>query len=126
MHTLEECVEEIRSNQINIQLDFSVDRDGYILFQLRALPWRNAPRQGYMMLVAGHSISEALGLLADDLAADRWTALNWKIVLNEPGRYLGHNTANRIKDSSTAPDTRLNGKSAPARALHAVEASDDD
>lgn len=101
METLDQAIEEISTHHVNLQLEFTTDKDGYLLFQLRCLPWRNNPRQGYMILVADHTVTGCLLMVAEDLKENRWAVLNWKIRMAEPGRYFGYGGIGLIKSAST-------------------------
>lgn len=121
MLNLEQALEVLQSTQINIQLEFSQDKDGYVLFNLRCLPWRNTPRQGYMILVADHSLTQVLCRAAEDLESNRWSVLNWKIRLMEPGHYFGYGGAGLLKDTSTASEL----PSVYPRPLHLIKDTSD-
>lgn len=118
MITLGDAIQLLEDSQVNLQLEFSRDKDDYVLFELRCLPWRNSPRSGYMILVAEQSMEAVLKLAAEELEADRWTVLNWKVKLNEPGRYFGYNTAGSIKLADTPAEQAPQPLRANVRVLH--------
>jgi len=68
-----------------------------------------------MMLVADHTVTGCLIMLAEDLNADRWTVLNWKVVLNEPGRFFGYSGKGTLKTVGTPTEEQSNGLKEPIR-----------
>lgn len=105
MYTLEDAIDLLSTSQVNLQLEFSTDKDQYLLYCLRVLPWRNNARQGYMILVADHTLTSCLIMAAEDYKADRWSILNWKIALQEPGRYFGYGGIGLIRSAGTLAET---------------------
>lgn len=121
MLSLDNAIDALTSQQVNLQLEFSTDKDGYILYQLRVLPWRNSVRQGQMILVADQTISGCLILAAENLNADRWASLNWRVVLNEPGSYVGYSGMAIVRDDNTAPQKLQVVPKEPVKTRHASE-----
>lgn len=124
MITLGDAIQLLEDSHVNLQLEFSRDKDDYVLFELRCLPWRNSPRSGYMILVADSSLEAVLKLAAEELESDRWTVLNWKVKLNEPGRYFGYNTAGSIKLSDTQLEGLVQTAKPSVRLLHTDDGID--
>jgi hypothetical protein len=105
MMTLDDAIGRIREEHVNLQLEFSTDKDGYLLYCLRVLPWRNSPRQGYMILVSDHTMTSCLIMAAEDLENNRWAVLNWRVQMNEPGRFFGYGGIGLIKSAGTLAET---------------------
>lgn len=110
MQDLMDAIELLRSEQVNVQLEFTSDRDGYLLFELRILPWRNSAMQGYMILVAGQDIDDALIRGAESLRDRRWTQVNWRVHLNEPGVYVGAGLGPVLRSAGTRSEKASNGR----------------
>lgn len=121
MLTLDQAIEELSLHHINLQLEFSTDKDGYLLYQLRVLPWRNNPRQGYMILVADHTLTSCLIMAAEEIEGNRWAVLNWKVSMQEPGRFFGYGGIGLIKSTSTPSDGHPVQMQRPIRTVHSQD-----
>lgn len=85
---LEDAVMLLRNENINVAVEFTQDKYGYLLFNVRGTPWSNSALKGNMVLVAEHDLHDAVILLAESIANRLWTPLNWRVRLDEPGNYV--------------------------------------
>jgi hypothetical protein len=85
--TLEEAVVVLRDANVNATLEFTQDKDGYLIFNLRGTPWRNSANAGMMILVAAHQIEDCVVILAEMVEKRMWVPLNFRVRLDEPGAY---------------------------------------
>jgi hypothetical protein len=80
-------VSYLRDNNCNVAMEFTQDNEGYLLFNLRATPWRNSANAGMMILVGDYNVEQCLIRLAECVERRDWTPLNWRVRMDEPGIY---------------------------------------
>ena len=104
------AVSYLRDNNCNVAMEFAMDKNGYLLFNLRATPWKSSSMAGQMILVADYNVEDALVRLAENVERREWTALNWRVRLDEPGTYIPGNAWALLKPRVIASE---NGSEAP-------------
>jgi len=85
-------------------MEFAMDKSGYLLFNLRATPWKTSSMAGQMILVADYNVEDALVRLAENVERRDWTALNWRVRLDEPGTYIPGNAWALLKPRVSASE----------------------
>jgi len=80
-------VSYLRDNNCNVAMEFTQDKDGYLIFNLRATPWRNSANAGMMILVGDYNVEDCLIRMAEAVERRDWTPLNWRVRMDEPGLY---------------------------------------
>src|SRR5215475_9146325 len=77
MKTYEDAFGELFSERLNIEALLLADADGDAYLNLRARPWKNSIRDGYMLLVGGYTFEDCLVLLAQAYESAHWLKLEW-------------------------------------------------
>jgi len=108
----------LRDNNCNVAMEFTEDKDGYLLFNLRATPWRNSANNGNMILVSDYNVEDALIRLAECVDRREWTPLNWRVRMNEPGSYSPGKSWALLRPAGDAPDNLQDGRQAAGRTDH--------
>jgi len=105
------AIDYLRTANVNVGLEFTLDNEQFTLFMVRLTPWRNSSRDGSMILVAEYTLEDALVSAAEQHNTNRWIPLNWRVRMNERGIYAPgrswtvlRNARNELEKLPETPD----------------------
>lgn len=83
--TMMNYLPDLLAARVNIMVEFYVESEDSVLFNVRATHWKGSSDANVMYLVADYDLNDAMVRLANSISCHNTVKLDWKARLATPG-----------------------------------------